>query len=154
MPCLNWDYICISYDRLMSLSTLLGNNLCHRFEMEKVVWPPKLKKNVFTAGAIDNVDWNPTAQQSFHGTSISLSQNPQNETSAVDCITLPLLDNTQDVIKKHLNNLPQFYTDVPPVSLSKKDPMPPRIEGPNKSSCLLIPEAVQAEYRYIHLILM
>ncbi len=71
--------LCISYDRVMSISTLLGNNLCHKFEMEKSVCPPKLKGKLFTTAAIDNIDHNlssTTAQDSFHGTGISIFQHP------------------------------------------------------------------------------
>ena len=144
--------LCISYDRLMSISTLLGNNLCHQFEMEKAVCPPKLKKTVLTTAAIDNVDHNPsstTAEGSFHGTSISLFQHPRYEVSGVERTTLSLSDHNTDILKKRLHPLPQSYTDVPPVTLGKKDPVPPKFAGCNKSDCLLIPEAMKAEYRYI-----
>ena len=139
--------LCISYDRVMSISTSLGNNLCHQFEMEKTVCPPKLKGNLFTTAAIDNIDHNPsstTAQDSFHGTGISLFQHPRRGASGVERTTMTALDNSH---KRSLDKLPQSYTDVPPVTLSKKDPVPPKLEGPNKSDCLLIPDAMQTEYR-------
>ena len=69
----------ISYDRVMDISTILSNNLCRIFEMEKSVCPPKLKAKLFTTAAIDNLDHNPTsttAQDSFHGTGISIFQHP------------------------------------------------------------------------------
>lgn len=142
--------LCISYDRVMNISTSLGNNLCHHFEMEKAVCPPKLKGQLFTTAAIDNIDHNPsstTAQDSFHGTGISIFQHPQHEASGVERITITTLDSSHTISKKGLNKLPQLYTDVPPVTLSKKDPVPPKVEGPTKSDCLLIPQAMQSEYR-------
>ena len=61
--------LCISYDRVLSISTILGNNLCRQFEIKKTVCPPMLRKNLFTNAAIDNIDHNPsstTAEDSFH----------------------------------------------------------------------------------------
>ena len=43
--------ICISYDRLLSISTSLGNAVCKQFENEGLVCPPLLKQNVFTTHA-------------------------------------------------------------------------------------------------------
>ena len=140
----------ISYDRVMSISTILGNNLCHQFEMEKTVCPPKLKGELFTTAAIDNIDHNPsstTAQDSFHGTGISVFQHPRLEASGVE---RSIAFNNSHISKQGLEKLPQSYTDVPPVTLSKKDPVPPKLGGSNKSDCqLLIPEAIQTEYRYV-----
>ena len=125
--------LCISYDRVMNISTILGNNLCRHFEMEKNVCPPKLKAKLFTTAAIDNIDYNPTsttAQDSFHGTGIS---HPRCEVSGVEHTVMTGLDNTY---KQGLDKLPQSYTDVPPVTLSKKDPVPPKLEGPtNQNAC-------------------
>ena len=73
--------LCISYDRVLEISTIMGNNVCHQFEVEKAVCPPKLKKKIFTSAAIDNIDHNPSptiAQDSFHGTGVSLFQHLQN----------------------------------------------------------------------------
>ena len=80
--------LCISHDRVLNISALLGNSLCNQFEVEKIVCHPKLRKNLFITSAIDNVDHYPsstTAQYSFHGTGISIFQHPQNETSGEEC---------------------------------------------------------------------
>jgi len=72
----------ISYDRVLELSTDMGNSVCARFESEGVVCPPKLLKGVFTTAAVDNIDHNPscvTAQGAFHGTGISLFQHPTSD---------------------------------------------------------------------------
>ncbi|VDI61335.1 Hypothetical predicted protein [Mytilus galloprovincialis] len=63
----------ISYDRIMQLSTALGNSICESFNTENVVCPAKLRNGIFTSAAIDNIDHNPsstTAQGSLHGTAI------------------------------------------------------------------------------------
>ena len=72
----------ISHDRVLELSTDMGNSVCARFESEGVVCPPKLLKGVFTTAAVDNIDHNPssvTAQGAFHGTGISLFQHPTSD---------------------------------------------------------------------------
>ena len=69
----------ISYDRVLELSTDMGNSVCAHFESEGVICPPKLLKGVFTTTAVDNIDHSPssvTAQGAFHGTGISLFQHP------------------------------------------------------------------------------
>jgi len=53
--------LCISYDRVLSLSAEMGNRVCQLYHMEKVVCPPTLKQGVFTSSAVDNVDHNPSA---------------------------------------------------------------------------------------------
>ncbi len=111
----------ISYDRVMSISTILGNNLCHQFEIEKNVCPSNLKRNLHTNAAIDNLDHNPsftTAQDSFHGTAISLFQHPRPEASGEGLIIMTVSDNSH-ISKQVYDNLPQSYTDVPPVAMNE-----------------------------------
>ena len=72
----------ISYDRLLSISTEIANNVVGRYESEGVVCPLKLREAVFTTAAVDNIDHNPsatTSKDSFHGTAISLAQHPTTE---------------------------------------------------------------------------
>jgi hypothetical protein len=60
--------ICISYDRVLEISTQL------------------LQKGLFTTSAVDNIDHNPsatTATISCHGTGISVFQHPSQKLSAV-----------------------------------------------------------------------
>ena len=61
-----------------------GTAVCNRFQQDGVVCPLNLNSGLFTVGALDNIDYNPsstTAQGSFHGTGISLFQFPS---SSVD----------------------------------------------------------------------
>ena len=138
----------ISYDRVLSISTDLGNKICHHFQKEDAVCPPQLKSGLFTTGAVDNIDHNPSstsAQDSFHGTGISLFQYPNSEVSGTQRVFL--LDNTAETAA----HLPESYTIVPPVVLSKHDPPMPKILGANKADCQLISQAMLKEYRYIQL---
>ena len=69
----------VSYDRIIQLSTHMGNQVCQQFHREQVVCPPQLRSHVFTTAAVDNIDHNPsstTARDSFHGTAISLIRHP------------------------------------------------------------------------------
>ncbi len=66
----------ISYDRVLRISVEMGNGVCDNFLLDNVVCPSKLRGDVFTSAAIDNIDHNPsstTAHDSFHGTGISLT---------------------------------------------------------------------------------
>ena len=69
------------------MSTTLGNNLLTHYNTAKIVSPPTLKSNVFTTAALDNIDHNPsstTAEGSFHGTGISLFQQPTMKNSGAE----------------------------------------------------------------------
>ena len=71
--------ICISYDRVMEIEDWITISICERFKEDGVVSPACLRKVLFTVGALDNLDHNPsstTSQSSFHGTGISLFQFP------------------------------------------------------------------------------
>ena len=53
--------LCISYNRILDISTELGNNICNHYEVEKAVCPPKLKSGLFTTSVVDNIDHNPSS---------------------------------------------------------------------------------------------
>lgn len=63
--------ICISYDRI--LEDWIGTSSCERFEDNGVVSPAYLRKGLFTVGALDNLDHNPSSN-----TSLSSFQMPTN----------------------------------------------------------------------------
>lgn len=65
----------VSYDRVLQVSTDLGNSIIEHYESLGAVCPPKMKIGVFTTSAVDNLDHNPTstsAESAFHGTGISV----------------------------------------------------------------------------------
>ena len=67
------------YDRVMQIEDWITNSSCERFDDDGVVAPACLRKRLFTVGALDNLDHDPsstTSQTSFHGTGISLFQLP------------------------------------------------------------------------------
>ena len=140
----------ISYDRVLELSTDLGNSVCSRFESEGVVCPPKLNKGVFTTAAMDNIDHNPsstTAQGAFHGTGISLFQHPSDDApgEARDVVSI---DN-QPSKRKRLSQLPDSYTLVKPVILSKNEPVAPPLQVSFVSNYLEMTQAFSMEYKWL-----
>ena len=78
--------LCVSYDRVLAISTSLGNSVCRQYHQDNVVCPPNLRKGIFTISAVDNIDHNTsstTASDSFHGTGISVFQQPTAEESGI-----------------------------------------------------------------------
>ena len=145
--------LCISYDRVLKISTELGNNICYYYQQKKVVCPPRLKGGIFTTAAVDNIDHNPcstSSHDSFHGTGISLFQHPTEKNNDENSgVQLPA-DAIQDNIRAQNKTLmlPEFYTTVPPFDLRRDDPPIPQLQGTNKIECRRIPEETVKEYRY------
>lgn len=107
--------ISVSYERVLEVEDWLTNAVCERYQEEGMVCPVQLIDGVFTAGALDNLDHNPTSQTaegSFHGTSISVFQFPaenKQETSR-EPIKIPP--------QAHIRNpsLPDSYRIVPAIA--------------------------------------
>ena len=67
----------VNYRRVMYLEKKMGLSVIQQFADEGVVCPPGLRRGLFTVGATDNIDHNPsstTSAESFHGIAISLFQ--------------------------------------------------------------------------------
>ena len=61
----------VSYKRVLQLENQIAVAVCEYFRKKSVVCPAQLRKGLFTVGAIDNLDHNPsstTAKDSFHST--------------------------------------------------------------------------------------
>ena len=94
--------------------------MCQLYRLEQVVCPPKLKQNLFTTSAVDNIDVNKsstTAKDHFHGTGISLFQHPN--TPGEGTVRGRIILGGAAGMKK-LGPLPNYYTNVPPVQTSVK----------------------------------
>ena len=95
-----------------------------------------LKPDLFTFGAIGNVDHNPTSSTatssfngttSFHGTSVFIFQHLENED---EMVKVPFtLEKSQ---KKTAIKPPDYYTDIKPTNDGK--PEPPQVESVASSS--------------------
>ena len=64
--------VSVSYDRVLEIENSLATAVCKRFEEENLVCPANLRKGLITVGALDNIDYNPSAKGSFHGTGIKV----------------------------------------------------------------------------------
>ena len=112
--------LCISYDRVMEIEDWIATSTCERFEEDGVVSPACLRKGLFTAGALDNLDHDPsstTSLSSFHGTGISLFQFPTRANPGVG--RLPVVIPPSPGSKQH--SLPHNYAFVPAVALTTTD---------------------------------
>ena len=115
--------MCISYDRLLTISNDTTNIVIDRYDRDGVVCPSKLLDGILTTAAVDNIDHNPSstsAQDSFHGTAISLVQHPTNEKPGTDRAT-DVLDPSKSSTSKKIASLPSYYTEVPPLTLPSSD---------------------------------
>jgi hypothetical protein len=142
--------LCVSYDRLLELTSDISNGICQRFQEEDVVCPPKLRHGLFTTGAVDNIDHNPssaTAKDSFHGTGISLMQHPSHTNGGTDRGILVI---SKGVSSTNSTALPSSYTLVPPAALKNKDFSAPAVLGPVRPPNLLAAaDAKEDEYVWL-----
>ena len=113
--------ISISYKRVLSLITSLGNSVCERFQNDGIVCPPELKRDIFTTTCVDNIDHNPssrTAKESFHGTAISLTQHRKTEDEGIGRGIVIITNEAKQ--QKYLSELTESYVNISP-SVLKKD---------------------------------
>ena len=139
----------ISYDRVLTISAELVDNICHYYEMEKAVCPPELKGGLFTTAAVDNIDHNPSStnsHDSFHGTGILLFQHPDQEICGTSRVATAQTSREVGGDQKMSAALPQTYTNIPPVGLPRQELIVPKREGPNQPECHLMPDALRNEY--------
>ena len=120
--------LCVSYDRLLRLTSDISNAVCEQFNSNEVVCPPKLRSNLFTTAAVDNIDYNPssaTAKDLFHGTGISIIQHPLHgfEGHQRDGLVLDYRSSSCSIA-----SLPSTYTNVPPASIKSKEFTVPVVE--------------------------
>lgn len=111
--------------------------------------PPQLHKDVFTVGAVDNIDHNPTstsAKGSFHGTAISLMQHPM-----ADSMTHQSTVTFTSSKKKSLV-LPEYYTAVDAVMLKSVEPDVPEIMTQIPGDSHLLPSATAHEYAWLNFV--
>lgn len=111
------------------MSTDLANDVCKFYDQIGMVCPPKLRLGVVTQGATDNIDHDTsstTADEYYHGTGISVFQQPDKENQGIE--QDPIVENTEK--HKDILPLPEVYTSVPPAVLKEKDVTVPAVDGP------------------------
>ncbi|KAH3846278.1 hypothetical protein DPMN_088577 [Dreissena polymorpha] len=144
--------LCISYDRLLSISTGVANSICAKYEEDGIVCPPKLSDHLFTTAAVDNIDHNPsstTSMDSFHGTSISIMQHPKLGFEGAPRFN-PVIDERL-IAGKKITALPDRYTNVSPTIIAQKEQIVPPIVGPAvRSEVPEIDPLIVKEYEWLN----
>ena len=118
----------VSYDRVLQLSTDVANKVLETFEKDDFVCPTTLRKDLYTTGNLDNIDHNPSstsAQSSFHGTAISITQHVTNEKTGTLRHEQTWASNTTQH-SKSIKPLPDTYTHVPPAAFPNNNPLLPQ----------------------------
>ena len=143
--------LCISYDRLMQISTDLGNKVCAQFEKDGLVCPLLLRKSLFTTGCVDNIDHDPssrTAKDSFHGTAISVTQHPTANCQGVERERVVIDPDTPK--SRVISSLPESYSNITPFQCdTKRDLFAPKGQGNCKPNCRLTDQSMQDEYQWL-----
>ena len=86
------------------------------FIEDGAVCPTSLRYSIYTTGNIDNIDHNPTAKESFHGTAVSLTQHVTKS-----CLgeprqnTFDLVNSSQTHGNAGIKPLLDSYSQVPPI---------------------------------------
>lgn len=141
----------VSYDRVMQVSTDLGNDVCALYEEEGVVCPPKLKKSIFTTGNVDNIDHDTssrTAKSSFHGTAITLTQHPSEHTDGIERRQVKI--HTGATKAKVISPLPESYTNMENVTLSTgKDLFVPKTGVVSKPKANVVDASIRSEHTWL-----
>ena len=112
--------LCISYHRMLSLSTSIGNTVCSQFERDNIVSPSILRLHLFTTHAVDNVDHNPSsrsAKDSFNGTAITTTQHLEHVGDGNQRQIYPFEKSKGYTLCK----LPTDYTTIKPFVLKTND---------------------------------
>ncbi len=134
--------ISVSYDRVMQIEEWNATAVRERFEDDGVVAPTILRKGLFTVGAHDNLDHNPsatTATTSCHGIGISTFQFPSSREPGG--IREPV---TLHPSRAHTHSLPDHYASVPAVSLKSTGVQVP--ESNSEPVKLDLTDATREEY--------
>ncbi len=117
--------ISVSYTRVTQVENSIALSMCKQFETDGVVCPSNLRNGLFTAGAMDNLDHNPsstTAESSFHGTGISIIQFPTSDFEGNCRNIVPFNGEDSEVVC----SLPLSYTTVPAVALNASNTSVPQ----------------------------
>ena len=136
---------------MLTISTDLGNSICRQYHQDDVVCPPSLLKGLFTSSAVDNIDHNPsstTAHDSFHGTGVSLFQQPTAQVPGV-CRNRVSLDQATSTGTKSVSELPESYSQVPPVLLPNNNPSLPLVQSDMRGNGKTVAKAITQEFQWL-----
>ena len=130
------------------LQTLHPTAVCKRFEEENLVCPANLRKGLVTVGALDNIDYNPsatTAKGSFHGTGITIFQLPSHSNGGI--VRDPIVIEESPSRKL---SLPDEYVNVPAISCKTDQLSIPQLACGDEAACLLEDSRADEEKWFQH----
>ena len=108
----------VNYKRVLQIEKNLAHSVTEKYHTDGIVCPMNLRKGLYTAGAIDNLDHNPssqTAKGSFHGTGISIFQAVTETNHGESRGNINFIEASGPV------QLPEDYSIVPAVAFSVSD---------------------------------
>lgn len=133
----------------------MANRVCSIYEEQGVVCPTQLRGGLFTVGSVDNIDHNPsstTARDSFHGTAISLVQQPCEINNGVDQVNTTCFEALSTSQSK-ISPLPKTYTSVPyfEIETDGRNQVPPKTSLTNNDydGLQLTADDHEPEFRYV-----
>ena len=136
----------ISYNRVVEIENDLASSVCKIFEEESIVCPSNLRKCIFTVGALDNIDHNPSSTTSkgyFHGADISIFQFPTKYNPGIGRERITIGHHTAKDF-----SLPDKYAVVPAVSCKTTEFGVPETSISEKQAGSL-PEAKLQEIQWV-----
>ena len=116
--------VCISYDRILQIDKNIDNQVCDKYNEERLVYPLSLPGGVFSTFQIDNINKqcsSTTAKSAFNGSGFSVACHVTEENSGKYRV-LPTI--TQNV--KTFKTLPNSYTAIEPAYLMKNKVFAPK----------------------------
>ena len=118
--------------------TEITNSVIETYEHEGVLCPSKLRRELFTTAAVDNIDHNPsstTSQSSFRGTAIFFLQHPCNSELGTPRDT-DVFDPSEPSTSKTISHFLSSYSEVTPKALPTGDFNAPGVPQQLLTSCV------------------
>jgi len=140
----------VSYDRVLSVSSEIASAACSVYHAKEAVVPSTLHTGVFTVGAVDNIDHNPsstTAHSSFHGTGISLMQTGDAVNNGTCQPKLPISSVSSGKLSVLL---PKSYSNVLPAVGFAKEPSIPKGSEHFTGKQLSLPAALERQHSWLN----
>ena len=139
----------ISYERVLEMENLTANAICEQFKADRVVCPPKLRKNIFTTAVYDSIDHNPsstTAKEAFHGTGISVFQHPDYNNLGTEREKIPYNNS----LSEESVELPGENTTLFPACFLKNEILVPEINVWNPKDSTFTAEIMKLEMEWLN----
>ena len=132
----------ISCDRVLVISTQLGDDTVRKYVEEGVVCPPVLRKGLFATAVMDNIDHNPSATTA----TTSVVQHPATANHGEECQLVKFRPKRV----KSVPELPDSFTNILPASF-KPTPLSGTVLMPTTD--LLRPQ-LAPEYEWLEKVLV